>query len=100
MTWPFAVDTVTPVPDPMKMRSFYAPSPLWEDAKAKAKAEGTDISTVLRGLLEAYMLPVEPDPEGDRRFAEGVAAGRTGALREVIDFAEGTMLGNPNPTAE
>lgn len=77
-------DTLPPVAEPMKMRSFYVPGDLWDAAKEKARnEESRDISVAVRELLEGYVNPPEPDPEGDRRYAEGVAAGRAELAAEI-----------------
>ena len=77
--------------EPMVMRSIRVPLDLWEQAKAQAAAERRDLSVVVRELLEVYLLPVEPDPDGDVWFAAGARAGRLEALGRVRD-AVGDLL--------
>lgn len=38
-----------------KIRSIRVPEPIWRKARAKARREGTDISTVVRQFLMAYV---------------------------------------------
>lgn len=48
--------TLDPVPKPkMVMRSIRVPLKLWDAAKNRADAEESDISTVVRRLLETYV---------------------------------------------
>ena len=83
--------------DPMVMRSVRVPVDLWDRAKAQATAEGRDLSTVVRELLETYLVPPEPDPEGDGRYADGVRDGRLAAAAEVEALADSLKV---DPTAE
>ena len=41
--------------EPMVMRSIRTPLGLWDASKEKADQEGSDISTVVRELLEEYL---------------------------------------------
>lgn len=43
-----------PVVEPMRMHSFYCDDPTWDNAMAKAKADGFDLSEVLRHYLREY----------------------------------------------
>lgn len=43
-------------------RNLRVADPLWTDALAKAEAENTDVSTVLRALLAAWVAGGIPTP--------------------------------------
>jgi hypothetical protein len=45
---------------PTKMRGVRVESDIWEPAKAKAAAMGTDLSAVVRAALERFTAPVDP----------------------------------------
>jgi hypothetical protein len=43
------------------LHSIRCPDDLWYEGIAKAEAEGSDLSTVLRNFLAAYTAPVKDD---------------------------------------
>lgn len=47
------VEPPTPTP-PMRVRNFRCDDPTWEAAAARAKADGLDVSAVIRHYLREY----------------------------------------------
>lgn len=64
------------------IRNIRVPDALWDTAKAKASAEGTDLSTLIRQFLSDYV--VRPDPETSIRDA--IARGLDGESIAGIDL--------------